>query len=291
MARQSRNDRCGCGSGKKFKKCCGRFTLEQLSSKLAAFAASNNQKNKLIEHSLKFLKACEINGSGAVLVLVDPVVKEEIYDWTCVGGRNIPQDEREAIVTRRILAGYLPTCCLVEDNLLRSGWRAVVDGSMVPAEYRDEFIAFARSEAVIVGQQFKDALSGAETSVTPVRWEERTYPGLPPKKRPAGIIRIEVDIQRRTISTVWSMLGAQQFPIRDEHITENDAEDVLYIARQVVAALERIDPPGQLVDGDDIEVWQAVQDGETKLLAGAKVSETSTPVQNKVGVAGGADAN
>jgi hypothetical protein len=76
MATQGRNKICGCGSGKKFKKCCGRFTLEQISSKLAAFAAGNSQKNKLIERSLKFLKACEVNGGGAVLVLVDPVIRE-----------------------------------------------------------------------------------------------------------------------------------------------------------------------------------------------------------------------
>ena len=200
-------------------------------------------------------------------------------------------DEREAIVTRRILAGHLPICCLVEDTSLQSGWRAVVDASMVPEECRDEFVAFARSEAVIVGKQFKDALSGVETPVTPVRWEDRTYPGLPVKKRPAGTIRIEVDIQQRAITTVWSMLGAQQFPIRDEHVTGNDVEDVLHIARHVVAALERIDPPGQLVDGDQIEIWQTVQDGESKLLAGVKVNEVSPPAQNELGVNGGANAN
>jgi len=291
MAPQGRNQKCGCGSGKNLKKCCGRFTLEQISSKLAAFAAGNNQKNKLIARSLKFLKAYEVDGSGAVLVLADPVIREQLVDWTGVGGRNVPDDEREAIVTRRILGGHLPICCLVEDTSLQSGWRAVIDASMVPDECRDEFVAFARSEAVIVGKQFKDALSGVETPVTPVRWEDRTYPGLPVKKRPAGTIRIEVDIQQRAISTVWSMLGTQQFPIRDEHITGNDAQDVLHIATHVLAALERIDPPGQLVDGDQIEIWQAVQDGESKLLAGLTVKETLPPVQNEPTVEGDANAN
>src|SRR5947209_7085089 len=139
MAPQARNQKCGCGSGEKLKKCCGRFTLEQVSSKLAAFAAGNNQKNKLIERSLEFLRACEVNGSGAVLVLANPVVREQLVDWTGVGGRNLPDDEREAIVTRRILAGHLPICCLVEDTSLQSGWRAVIDASMVPDECRDEF--------------------------------------------------------------------------------------------------------------------------------------------------------
>ena len=66
MATQGRNELCGCGRGKKYKKCCGRFTLQEMTAKLAAYAATNKQKNKLIERSLKFLKACEIDGSGRV---------------------------------------------------------------------------------------------------------------------------------------------------------------------------------------------------------------------------------
>ena len=41
MARQGRNEVCGCGRGKKYKKCCGRLTLEEMMCKLSAYAASN----------------------------------------------------------------------------------------------------------------------------------------------------------------------------------------------------------------------------------------------------------
>ena len=214
-----------------------------------------------------------------------------MIDWTCVGGKKVPDDEREAIVTRRILAGHLPICCLVEDESIKSGWRAVAVANLVPEEYRSEFVAFARSLAVIVGKEFKDALSGAETSVRLVPWEARSYPGLPVKGRPAGTIRIEVDVQRRTITTVSSMLGAKEFPIRDKHITGNDAEDALYIARHVIKAMERFDPPWQLVEGDQVEVWQTMQDGESKLLATVEFSVTLQPAQNESGIAENSHAN
>jgi hypothetical protein len=157
----------------------GRFTLEQISTKLAAYAAANRRKKKLIDRSLKFLKTCEVNRGGAVLVLVDPVVKDEMIDWICLDSNKVPDDEREAILTGRILAGYLPICCLVEDESLQSGWRPVVDANLVPKEYRDEFIAFARSEADLVALEFKGALSGDETTVMVMPWKERSYPGVP----------------------------------------------------------------------------------------------------------------
>jgi hypothetical protein len=55
MASQGRNERCACGRGKKFKKCCGRFTLEELTSSLSALVRSNLRKDKLIDCSLKMM--------------------------------------------------------------------------------------------------------------------------------------------------------------------------------------------------------------------------------------------
>ena len=59
-----------------------------MTAKLASYAAGNKQKNKLIERSLEFLKSCEIEGSRAFLVLVNPVIKDDIIDWVVVGGRT-----------------------------------------------------------------------------------------------------------------------------------------------------------------------------------------------------------
>lgn len=34
-------------------------------------------------------------------------------------------------MTRRILAGYLPVCCLIKDKSAKAGWRALVDDTLV----------------------------------------------------------------------------------------------------------------------------------------------------------------
>jgi hypothetical protein len=234
-----------------------------MTAKLAAYAASNKQKDKLIERSLKFLKACEIDGSGAFLVLVNPIMKEDIIDWTLLGGRNVTDDVREAVVTRRILAGYLPMCCLVEDKSVTSGWRGVIDATLVGAECRDEFVALARQEAELVAKTLDGKMPKEDSWMTAMPWEEQSYPGMPLKPRPAGTIRIEVNITNRTITTVWEPLReSMEFEFPEEHITGNDLDDVLEEARYAVEALKRVNPPKQLVDGDRVEIWQVVPDGE-----------------------------
>lgn len=292
MAVQGRNELCGCGRGKKFKKCCGRFTLPEILAKLAAYAAANKQKNKLIERSLKFLKACEIDGGGAFLILVNPVMKDDIVDWTSLGGREIQQDVREAVVTRRILAGYLPVACLVEDKSVQSGWRGVIDATLVGEECRDEFVAFARQEAEIVAKTFNGEMSKEDSWFSGVPWSDLSYPGMPPKPRPAGTIKIEVNVPNRTITTVWTMVGrAMEFSFPEEHLTGNDTEDALDEARHVVEALKRVDPPKRFVDGDRVEIWQVVPEGENKLLGSLQIHLTPLLTRSEFDVLGGNDAN
>ena len=55
MALQEKNEVCGCGTGKQFSNCCGRFSSQRILNKLATYAATNNSKNKLIQRSLEFL--------------------------------------------------------------------------------------------------------------------------------------------------------------------------------------------------------------------------------------------
>lgn len=292
MAIQGRNELCGCGRGKKYKKCCGRFTLQEMAAKLAAYAASNKQKNKLIDRSLKFLKACEIDGSGAFLVLVNPVITEDIFDWTLLGGRSVAHDVREAVVTRRILAGYLPMCCLVEDKSIASGWRGVIDATLVGQECRDEFVALARQEAELVAKTLDGKLAKEDSWMTAMPWEEQSYPGMPLKPRPAGTIRIEVNVAKRTITTVWEMLqGSMEFEFPEEHLTGNDLDDVLYEARDAVEALKRVDPPKQFVDGDRVEIWQVVPGGEKKLLGSLQIHLTPLLTRSEFDVLGGDNAN
>lgn len=292
MALQGRNELCGCGRGKKYKKCCGRFTLQEMTAKLAAYAASNRQKNKLIERSLKFLKACEIDGTGAFLVLVNPVMKEEIIDWTLLGGRSVTDDVREAVVTRRILAGYLPMCCLVEDKSVTSGWRGVIDATLVSLECHDEFVALARQEAELVAKTLDGKMPIEDSWMEAMPWEDLSYPGMPLKPRPAGTIRIEVNITNRTITTVWEPLrGSMEVEFPEEHLTGNDLDDVLNEARYAVEALKQVNPPKQFVDGDRVEIWQIVPDAEKKLLGSLQIHLSPLLTRSEFDVPGGDNAN
>jgi hypothetical protein len=282
MALQGRNEICGCGRGRKYKKCCGRFTFQEMLDQLSAYAAANRQKNKLIERSLKFLKRCEVNTGGALLILVNPVTKEDIVSWTCIGGSKVPQDEREAVVTRRVLAGYLPIGCLVEDKSEESGWVAAIDATLVEEEYRDEFVAFAHIEADTIAKTFKGEMSKENSWMMAVPWGDLSFPGMPPKPRPAGTIRIEVNIPKRIVTTVWERLGAMEFPINEEYITDNELNDVIDTARHLVAALERFDPPERLVAGDKIEIYQVVSDGTPKLIAVTEIRSAPFPLGNTI---------
>ena len=97
--------------------------------------------------------------AGALFLLcVNPAANEDIIDWTCVAGSQVPQ-EREVIVTQRILAGYLPIGCLIEDQFAKSGRRAVIDATLVEEKCRDEFVAFARLEAHIIAKTLNSEMS------------------------------------------------------------------------------------------------------------------------------------
>jgi hypothetical protein len=292
MARQGRNEMCGCGRGKKYKRCCGRFTLPEMLARLSAYAYTNKEKDKLIERSLKFLRSCEVNAGGAFLILVNPTVKEDIIDWTSVGGCKTGPDVREALVTRRILAGYLPIGCLVEDESAESGWRAVIDATLVEEGCRDEFVAFAQIEAYVVAKTFNGEMAKEDSWMTGVPWGDLSYPCVPMKPRPAGIIRLEFNIPERTITTVWTMVGgAMEFPFPEEYITGDDVDDILVEARHLVEALKQVAPPKQVVDGDRLEVWQIVPDGEKRLLAVTQVHVTPTLTRSEFDVKEDRNAN
>jgi len=292
MATQGRNEKCWCGRGKKYKKCCGRFTLDEMMSKLSAYAAANKQKNKLIERSLKFLKACEIDGGDAFLVLVDPVAKNDIIDWTLVGGREVGNHVREALVTRRILAGCLPMFCLVKDKSAEWGWRGEIDATLVGEECRDEFIAFASLEGQVVAATLRGKMAKEDGWVTAIPWEDLSYPGMPLKPRPAGTIRIEVNIAKRTITIVSVPLRASiEIEFTPDHLTGDEVDDALFEARHVIEALRQVDPPKRLVDGDRVEIWRVVPDGEKRLLLSMTMPVTPWLTRNDFDVHGDEIAN
>ena len=73
------------------------------------------------------------------------------------------------MVTRRIQAGYLPIGGLVADKSAETGWRAVVDATLVGQDCRDEFVAFARMEAKIIAKTLNSEMSREDSWVSGFR--------------------------------------------------------------------------------------------------------------------------
>lgn len=95
------------------------------------------------------------------------------------------------------------------------------------------------------------------------------------KSRPPTIVRIEVDLVNRKITAVWELLQiAKQMAFALEHSSGDDDSEVFSAAQTAIEALEKEDPPLRFVDGDTVEVWQILNDGELRLLATAAVSAT-----------------
>ena len=139
---QEQNELCGCHSGAKYGACCGRFSPEETASKLGNFIGNHRRKNTMIKLGLKLLAAREAIATERYLCLANPKPDAEGFiDWTVVE-KSIPADEQGAVVTRRVLAGYLPLGCLLRNP----EWSMILDKSLVPEELHDVYIAFARTE-------------------------------------------------------------------------------------------------------------------------------------------------
>ena len=79
----------------------------------------------------------------------------------------------------------------------------------------------------------------------------------------------------RRITAVWESLQiTKEAAFVPEDLSENDVLDVFSAAQTAIEALEQADPPLRFVDGDTVEVWQILNDGEPRLLATAAVSVT-----------------
>lgn len=281
---QSRNELCGCRSGAKYKKCCGRFSLQELTSKLSEFVASNRRKERLIERGLKMLTKCEVNAKVSYLCLVNPQpTVEGLIGWIVVGN-NVPADEREAVVTRRVFAGFLPVGCL----RLEVEWCMIVDGALVPEEFHAEYVAFARQEMTVIAKTMDGKLDHNDSWMTPVAWSERSYPGHPVKPRKPGTIKIEVDIQRRSVRIISEPLASYlDMPIDDDMIDGKSHEgDVIFVARHVIEALKQAGPPNGTVTGDMFELYLVRAEGTPKLLARTKAEATPHGITGEFGMGG-----
>src|ERR1700751_4579012 len=115
---------------------------------------------------------------------------------------------------------------------------------------------------------------------------------MPLKPRPAGTIRIEVNIVKRTITIVSVPLRASiEIEFTPDHLTGDDIDDALFEARHVIEALKRVEPPKRLVDGDRVEIWQVVPDGEKKLLLSMTMPVTPCLTRRDFAVHGDESAN
>lgn len=96
------------------------------------------------------------------------------------------------------------------------------------------------------------------------------------KSRPPTTVRIQVDLVSRKITAVWELLQiAKPLAFSLQRFSRNDDLDVFAAAQIAKTGIERDDPPFRFVDGDRLEVWQILSDGEIRLVATAVVSVTS----------------
>jgi hypothetical protein len=283
---QSRNEPCGCRSGKKYKKCCGRFSLQELTGKLSEFASSNRRKERMIERGLKLLTECEGNAKVVFLCLVNPQpTVDGLIDWTVVGN-SVPEDEREAVVTRRVIAGFLPMGCL------RHGmkWCMILDRALVPEEYQAEYVAFARREMNVIAGTMDGNVDHHDSWTTPVAWSDRSYPGQPAKPRRPGTIKIEVDIQKRSVRIISQPLSSYlDMPIDEDMIEGKSHEaDAIFVAQHVIEALKYAGPPNGTVTGDMVEIYLMRAEGTPKLLARTNAMDISRGITGEYGMGGSA---
>ena len=151
---------------------------------------------------------------------------------------------------------------------------------------------FIRHEAEVIAKTLDGDMPREDSWMTAVPWEELSYPGMPIKPRPKGIIKIEVNIRKRTITTVWEMLHcSMDFQFPEEDVTGNDVDDVVYAARHIIEALKQVNLPQRFVDGDRVEIWQVVEEGENRLLGSLQINVTPSLTRSEFDVLGGDHAN
>ena len=110
--------------------------------------------------------------ASTILCLVNPEPNGEyVIDWSIVA-HSVPSDEQEAVVTRRVLSGFLPIGCLQCDP----SWRLLLDTKFVPPEYLDLYTAFAQSEAAMIVRTLEGKLHPDDGWMTATTWEDRRLP-------------------------------------------------------------------------------------------------------------------
>jgi hypothetical protein len=236
-----------------------------MTSKLSEFAANNRRKDRLIERGLKMLTKYTVDTTHHHLCLANPKQDAEgSIGWTIVG-RSIPADEREAVVTRRVLAGYLPLGCLLRNP----DWSMMLDKSLVPEELHAVYVAFARMEMSLIAKALDGKAEPEDSVMSPVEWSERSYPGHPIKPRKPGTINIDVNIEKRSVRIISEPIGGYlDLPFDDDMLEgQSDEDDAIYVARHVIDALEQVPQPKGPVRGDIFEVSVIRTEGTPKLLA------------------------
>jgi hypothetical protein len=255
-----------------------------MTATLTKVVSDNIRKDKLIERALKMLDEYAINGIQTYLCLVNPKPNaDEILDWTIVQ-TNIPEDEQEAIVTRRVIAGFLPVGCLQRDP----EWRMVIDRAFIPKEHEPIYIAFARREMALIAQTLDGKIDQHDGWITPVPWSDTTYPGQPLKPRNPGTVRIDVDIRNRSVRiTVEPLNSYLDLAIEDDLIEgKDDEDDAIYVAQHVMMAFEQAPPPQGAVPGDICETYLMVPEGAPKLLARIPAKPSGEGITGDLGMRG-----
>jgi len=65
----------------------------------------------------------------------------------------------------------------------------------------------------------------------------------------------------------------------------------VYEARHIIEALKQVEPPQRFIDGDRVEIWQVVEEGENRLLGSLQINVTPSLTRSEFDVLGGDNAN
>jgi hypothetical protein len=249
-----------------------------MTSALTNFARINKKKDKMIEQALSMLREHGDRDASTILCLVNPEPNgEHVIDWSIVA-HSVPSDEQEAVVTRRVLSGFLPIGCLQ----CAPSWRFLLDTKFVPPEYLDLYTAFAQSEAALIVRTLEGTVHPDDGWMTATTWEDKSYPGQPPKPREPGAIRVEVNLISRSVRVTVEPLNCyMDFPVCDDLIEgTNDEEDANYVARHAILAFEQISPPKGAMPGDWFDTYLMVPEGAPILLARTPASPSCAGSQS-----------
>lgn len=174
MSSISRNDPCSCGSGKKFKRCCGRFEvdaqarLQRMRTAAMAFqrwAARNHDESEVDSFQRDYLRALGLDPSE-----VDEALAEEyellVYSLQFATLLCPLREDGDSLLERFLAAGA-PDASATEEAFLRAWSETPLDAFVVREERPGALRLESLTGATRAGQPFLAALQEDRLGAAP----------------------------------------------------------------------------------------------------------------------------